>query len=787
MAIRTVKQHAAERRRKKIAMKHAQDIVPLTEKCGGGLFVSDDLYIKTWEFSNINFKLLGKEMEEKILGRWCDCLNGLEPGVTYKYTVVKQRLDMDKYKQQRLLPYRGDEQDKYRKEYNGMLAEKIMDTKLISEQRFFQAAIKKHKEEDARSFFNRSEPEFEKFFRGVGSELSAMGDSDYLRVLWQFLHMDSGEYIDQLDADSMIDKKHTLKDFLAPYAFETDNKEHYIKIGSKYFRALYVPPNSYAKYIKDTVLSELTALDKSMCISVDVMPIETAEAYAMVESLEYRSESNIGKFMERQARHGNFNAQVPYPMRKKSEQIEEYNHDLNERDQRLLLSHITIVHCADSLKDLNEDTDALKTTARQQGCELVELALQQEDGMITALPFGINRFIGKDGSRLRTLTTESLASFIPFTVQELLDKNGIYYGQNKLNKSPLFINRKDGMNGNAVILGSSGSGKSFKKKEELAAILLNTNDKVILIDPEREYVHMVREMGGQVIRLAADSTDHINAMEINANYNDGSNPVTLKSEFILTLYAMTEGSSELNPKAKSVIDRCVKLVYADYIANGYLGEQPTLQDLRDEIARQPEPIAADIALILELYTSGSLNLFSKPTNVDMESRLICFDICDLGENLMSIAMLVVTDFINSTLAQNRNDQTWTWVDIDELYLMFMREYTATFFHKLWKRIRKYGGLCTGITQELGDLLKSPTARTMLANSDFLIMLSASESDAALIQELLHLDETQMSHITEVGQKNGMIKLGSSYIPFTDEFPKDTELYKIMSTKFKEGE
>ena len=317
--------------------------------------------------------------------------------------------------------------------------------------------------------------------------------------------------------------------------------------------------------------------------------------------------------------------------------------------------------------------------------------------------------------------------------------------------------------------------------------MLNTNDKVILIDPEREYVHMVREMGGQVIRLAADSTDHINAMEINANYNDGSNPVTLKSEFILTLYAMTEGSSELNPKAKSVIDRCVKLVYADYIANGYLGEQPTLQDLRDEIARQPEPIAADIALILELYTSGSLNLFSKPTNVDMESRLICFDICDLGENLMSIAMLVVTDFINSTLAQNRNDQTWTWVDIDELYLMFMREYTATFFHKLWKRIRKYGGLCTGITQELGDLLKSPTARTMLANSDFLIMLSASESDAALIQELLHLDETQMSHITEVGQKNGMIKLGSSYIPFTDEFPKDTELYKIMSTKFKEGE
>ncbi|MGC2874002.1 VirB4-like conjugal transfer ATPase, CD1110 family [Ihubacter sp. mB4P-1] len=785
MAIRTLKQHAVSRRRKKIAMKHAQDIVPLTECAGGGIFVSDNVYIKTWEFSNINFKLLGREQEEKILRRWCDCLNGLEPGVTYKYTVLKQKLDLDKYSKQRMLPYQDDGKDKYREEYNGMLAEKILDTKLIQEQRFFQAAIKKRKAEDARSFFNRSEPEFEKFFRGVGSDLTAMTDNDYLRVIWQFFHMDSGEYIDQLDAGEMLDKKHTLKDFLAPYAFETDNKEHCIKIGSKYFRALYVPPGSYAKYIKDTVLSELTALDKSMCISVDIMPIETAEAYSMVENLEYRSESNIGKFMERQARHGNFNAQVPYPMRKKSEQIEEYNHDLNERDQRLMLSHITIVHCADSLKELNEDTDALKTTARQQGCELAELSLQQEDGMITALPFGVNRFIGKDGSRLRTLTTESLASFIPFTVQELLDKHGIYYGQNKLNKSPLFIDRKSGMNGNAVILGSSGSGKSFKKKEELAAILLNTNDNVIIIDPEREYTHMVGEMGGQVIRLAADSHDHINALDIHANYNDGRNPVTLKSEFILTLYAMAEGSDILNPKAKSVIDRCVKLVYADYITNGYQGQQPTLRELRDEIARQGEPVATDIALILELYTEGSLNLFSKPTNVDMSNRLICFDICDLGENLMSIAMLVVTDFISNTLSRNREKQVWTWLDVDELYLMFQKEYTATFFFKLWKRIRKYGGLCTGITQELGDLLKSPTARTMLANSDFLILLSANESDAVLIQELLHLDETQMSHITEVGPSNGMIKLGSAYIPFTDDFPKDTQLYQIMSTKFKE--
>ena len=786
MSIKTIRQHAMERKRKKISMKHAQDIIPLQKKCGSGMFVSDGVYIKTWDFSNINFKLLGRDMEDKILRKWCETLNGLEPGVTYKYTVVKQRLDIEKYNKERLIPYREDGKDHFREEYNQMLQEKLLDTKLISEQRFFQAAVKKKKEEEARSYFSRSEPEFEKFFRTVGSELTPMDDNDYLKVLWQFLHMDSGDFYDQLDADELTGKKHKLKDFLAPYAFETDNKNHCIQMGGKYFRALYVPPNSYAKYIKDTVLSELMDLDKSMCISVDIMPIETSEAYSMVESLEFRSESNIGKFMERQARHGNFNAQVPYPMRKKSEQIEEYNNDLNERDQRLMLGHITILHCADSLEELNEDTDSLKTTARQQGCELMELALQQEDGVITALPFGVNRFIGKDGSRLRTLTTESMASFIPFTVQEIMDKDGIFYGQNLLNKRPLFINRKEGMNGNAVILGGSGAGKSFKKKEELDYILLNTDDKVIIIDPEREYVPMVEKMGGQVIRMAADSSDHINALEINENYNDGSNPVTLKSEFVLTLYAMAEGSEQIDPKAKSVIDRCVKLVYADYIANGYQGEQPTLVELREEISSQPEPIAQDIALILELYTEGSLNLFSKQTNVDMSNRLICFDICDLGENLMSIAMLVITDFISNTLSKNRTDQVWTWVDIDELYLMFMKEYTATFFFKLWKRIRKYGGLCTGITQELGDLLKSPTARTMLANSDFLILLSANESDAALIQDLLNLDETQMGYIREVGQSNGMIKLGSSYIPFTDDFPKNTDLYRIMSTKFKEA-
>lgn len=785
--IKTIRTHAAERARKRFSVKKAQDIVPIEKSIGDGIFASDGVFIRTWCFENINFNLLSSEMEEKVLKKWCETLNSLEPGATYKYTVMKQRLNVELYNEERLIKMKGDAFDGFRKEYNDMLSQKIKDTKLIKEQRYFQAAIKKHKIEDAKSFFSRSEPHLESCFHEIGSELTPVPEQEYIDMIWQFLHMDSGDYYKELDYKEVLKNRHTIMDFLAPYEFETNQFGKYIKIGNKFFRALYVPPNSYARYIKDTVLSELTALDKNMCISVDIIPIQTDEAYKVIEDLEFRSERNISNFKERQAKHGNFTAEAPFAMRKKAQQIEEYNYDLNERDQRLILGHITILHCADSIEELDEDTERLMTTARQQGCELTPLTLQQEDGFITAMPYGVNRFIGKTASRFRTLTTEGMASFIPFTVQEVAHKDGIYYGQNRLSKTPIFINRKSGMNGNAVILGSSGSGKSFKNKEEKERVLLDTFDKVILIDPDREYGHLVTEHGGQVIRMCVDSTDHINALDISADYGDNGNPISAKSEFVLTLYAMVDGSEKIDPRAKSIIDRCVNNVLGEYVKGGFKGEAPTLVDLREELFHQKDDLAKDIALTLELYTTGSLNLFSKQTNVDMENRIICFDLSELGDNLMPLAMLIITDFISNTLAKNRDEGMYTWVDIDEMYLMFLKEYTAVFFQKLWKRIRKAGGLCTGITQELGDLLKSPTARTMLANSDFLIILSANESDSALIQELLHLDDTQMSYITEVGMKNGVIKLGKSFIPFTDDFPKNTNLYKMMSTKFNEDE
>lgn len=780
--LKTVKRHADERKIKKKKFKYAQSLVPISKYLSNSIFLADDLYVKTWEFSNMNFKLLNREQEGEIFEKWANLLNCLEPGNTYKYTVIKKKIEEEQFNKDRLLPEKKDSMQDYRTEYNDMLKTKNKDTKFFTEKRYFQAITKKTKEDDARSFFNRSEPELEMPFNELGSSLLPINELEFFSELWRIHHGDSEDFYRQIDISTELGKKNGIKNYLAPYQYFYDKANSCLIIGGKYYRSLYVAPSGYATYIKDQILSEIMKLDKTMSVSIDIMPIESDEAVKMVEAAAGKIEDNISKFGIRQSKQGNYDVQIPHAMRKKRREAEEYNEDISSRDQRVFLTHVCLMHSADNLKELNQDTDSLKTIARRNGCDFTVLTYEQEDGLITALPYGVNRFIGKNGERLRTLTSESLATFIPFTVQDIAHSGGIYYGQNRITRNPLFINRKDGMNGNAIILGSSGSGKSFKKKEEMASVLMNTDDNIIIIDPEKEYVAMVEAFGGQIIKLSADTTDYINAMEISKSYAENKDPVVLKSEAILSLYSMAAGNEDIDSRAKSILDRCIRRCYEPFIKNDYEGNCPTLVDLSEELKKQPEDLAKDIALTLELYTTGSLNIFAKQTNVNMDNRIICFDISNLGENLMPISMLIVTDYIMNTLSKNRDKQKYTWIDIDELYLMFYQEYTAIFFHKLWKRIRKYGGLCTGITQELSDLLRSPTAKTMLANSDFLIILSVKEADAILISELLNISKEQMTYITNVGAKKGVIKLGNQFIPFIDEFPEKTSLYKLMSTK-----
>ena len=339
------------------------------------------------------------------------------------------------------------------------------------------------------------------------------------------------------------------------------------------------------------------------------------------------------------------------------------------------------------------------------------------------------------------------------------------------------------LNGNSFILGVSGSGKKYTTKNEIVSIALrDPNADIIIIDPEREYPKLIETLGGQDIHISATSKNHINAMDMNADYGDGANPVILKSEFILSLCEHLMGSGNLGPKEKSIIDRCTAKVYRIYQQGNYQGVAPTLQDFREELLRQPEPEAKQIALAIELFTDGSLNTFAKNTNVDTNSRIICYDILDLGKQLLPIGMLVVLDSILNRITANRAKGRNTYIFIDEIYLLFQHEYSANFLFTLWKRVRKYGAYCTGITQNVDDLLQSHTARTMLANSEFIVMLNQAATDRTELAKLLSISDTQMSYITNVGAGQGLLKVGSSLVPFINKFPTDTKLYKLMTTK-----
>jgi len=545
-------------------------------------------------------------------------------------------------------------------------------------------------------------------------------------------------------------------------------------MGGKYGRVLFL--KEYASYIKDSMINELTSLNRSLMLSIDIIPVPTDEAVREMQNRLLGVETNVTNWQRRQNANNNFSAVVPYNLEQQRKETREMLDDLTTRDQRMMFAVVTLVHLADSKEELDSDTETLQSIARKHLCQLTTLNWQQADGLVTALPLGLRRI-----DALRTLTTEALAVLMPFKAQEIWDRGGVYYGQNAISKNLIVADRRQLLNGNAFILGVSGSGKSFSAKKEMVSLALSTQDDIIVIDPESEYRPLIEGLGGQVINISATSPNHINAMDMEQGYGDGENPVVLKSEFLLSLCEQLIGAGKLSAKEKSVIDRCTAQVYRDYILSGYHGAVPTLQDFHAELLRQPEKEAQDVALAIELFTDGSLNTFAKPTNVDTNARILCYDIRDLGKQLLPVGMLVVLDSIFNRIIRNRGLKRNTWIYIDEIYLLFQHEYSANFLFTLWKRMRKYQACGTGISQNIEDLLQSHTARTMLANSEFLIMLNQAATDREELARLLNISDNQLSYITNVDSGRGLIKCGSAIVPFVDHFPKN-KLYRLMTTK-----
>ena len=734
------------------------------------------LQYKSFKFTDINFAVASREDKEAMFLEYSELLNSLDSGATTKLTINNRRLNRLDFEKTILIPETGDELDVYREEYNKMLLDKATGANAIVQDKYVTISINKKSVEDARTYFARVGADLIAHFARLGSKCVELETDERLRIVHDFFRVGE-ETAYHFNIKETRKKGHDFKDYVCPDTMEFE--KDYFKMGNRYGRVLFL--REYASYIKDSMVAELTDLNRNLMMSIDIVPVPTDEAVREAESRLLGVETNITNWQRKQNQNNNFSATVPYDMEQQKKEMKEFLDDLTTRDQRMMFAVLTMVHTADSKEQLDNDTEALLTTARKHLCQFAVLKYQQMDGLNTAMPFGTRKI-----DAFRTLTTESLAVFIPFRVQDIYHENGIYYGQNVISKNMIIADRRQLLNGNSFILGVSGGGKSFAAKGEIENIILSSNADVIIIDPEREYSQLVKALGGEIINISATSPSHINAMDMNKEYGDGANPVILKSEFIMSLCEQLIGGTNLGAKQKSIIDRCTASVYRDYQQRGYTGTVPTLQDFRAELLKQDEPEAKEIALAIELFTHGSLNTFAKPTNVDTDNRLICYDILDLGKQLMPIGMLVVLDSILNRITQNRAKGKQTFIFIDEIYLLFQHEYSANFLFTLWKRVRKYGAYATGITQNVDDLLHSHTARTMLANSEFLIMLNQASTDRIELAKLLNISDLQLSYITNVDAGHGLIKVGSSLVPFANKFPKNTKLYKLMTTKPGEG-
>ena len=639
--------------------KSVQDAIPIHRLWPDGVFQYGTKFSKTIRFSDINYAIASKEDKTGMFLGYSDLLNALDTGSTTKITINNKRLNRRNFEREILLPHREDALNGFRTEYNAMLVDKVSDaSNSVVQERYITLSVHKKNIDEARSFFDRASHDVTSRLNGLDSRGEELDAVERLRVLHDFYRTgEETEY--RLDLRECMRKGYSWKDVICPDSLEF-KKDHFV-MGNKFGRVLFL--KEYASYIKDSMITELTALNRTMMLSIDVIPVPTDEAVREMQNRLLGVETNVANWQRRQNSSNNFSAVVPYDLEQQRKETREMLDDLTTRDQRMMFAVVTLVHLADSREELDGDTEALQSIARKHLCQLTTLNWQQAEGLATALPLGLRRI-----DALRTLTTEALAVLMPFKAQEIRHQGGVYYGQNVISRNLIVANRKELLNGNGFVLGVSGSGKSFTAKRELAALALSTDDDIICIDPESEYRPIIEGLGGEVVNISATSPNHINAMDMEQGYGDGENPVVLKSEFLLSLCEQLMGSRQLSAKEKSIIDRCTAQCYHGYIRGGYQGSVPTLRDFHAELLRQPEPEARDVALAIELFTEGSLNTFAKPTNVDTNSRILCYDIRDLGKQLLPVGMLVVLDSVFNRIIRNRRLGRSTWVYIDEIYV-----------------------------------------------------------------------------------------------------------------------
>lgn len=782
---KTLKNVKARDKEKLKQIKFVEDSIPLEQFYEDGIFLLQhgkknmNLFSATYKLQDISYLTLSDEMQRQIFLAWCAVLNVLEPGATSKISVIKHKIGtatLEKYKMHNENPQYA----KLQEDYNKIIMQKALQGNGMIQEVYLTVTVPKKDHSAAKNFFLRTTGTLQTQLVKLGSACEQLNGKERLELLHD-IYRGSNENEPEFDLKQSVKLGSSAKNYIAPESMEFDTD--YFKMGGLYGRALVL--HHYPTFLKDSIVSDLCDIvDSRLIWSMDIIPTPTDEAVDEAEKRATTVESNISKWFQKQYNNKNYAMEPPYDLQQQRIQAKEYLTDLIERDQHLMYAVITMVHFAETKQQLDDDTDSIMATARTARCRFNVLRWQQLNGLNTALPLGVRRV-----EDIMTLTTEGVAGFMPFKSMEIQEENGYCFGQNQITKNLIIINPKNKASLNSVLLGVPGFGKSMEAKWIILTKALATADsqhEIIVIDPEREYAPLVKALGGEVVYLSATSSTHINAMDVSAGYDKSDNPIVTKAEFMLSVIEHIMYPSIVKPTQRSLIDRCTDIVLRDYVKNNCQGTPPTLIDFYETMKAQPEPEAEEVALAIEIYAKGSLSTFAKQTNINIKNRIICFDIHELGSTLMSLGMLVLFDHIQNRMIKNRAKGITSSVINDEFYLMFEHQFTSEFFYKMWKRGRKYGVDFCGITQNVEDMLRSPNGRAIISTSELVLMLNQAPLDCDELSSLLDISENQKEYILNVKAGSGLLRLGKSLIPFENDIPKDSEIYKLLTTKIGEA-
>ena len=758
--------------------KSAQDSIPYERMWADGICRTiNNHYTKTIQFQDINYQLSQNEDKTAIFEGWCDFLNYFDSSIEFQLSFLNLAASQETFAQSINIPLQNDDFDSIRSEYSNMLQNQLArGNNGLIKTKYLTFGIESDSVNAAKPRLERIETDILNNFKRLGVSAESLDGKKRLEQLHSIFNMDE-QIPFRFEWDWLVSSGLSTKDFIAPSYFE-------FKTGKKFRMGKTVGAVSFvqilAPELNDRMLADFLDMESSLIVSLHIRSVDQVKAIKTIKRKITDLDRAKIEEQKKAVRSGYDMDIIPSDLATYGNEAKKLLQDLQSRNERMFLVTFLVMNTADNMRKLDNNIFQASSIAQKHNCQLTRLDFQQEEGLVSCLPLGINQIEIQRG-----LTTSSTAIFIPFTTQELFQKGkeSLYYGLNALSNNLIMVDRKLLKNPNGLILGTPGSGKSFSAKREIANSFLLTNDDIIVSDPESEYSPLVQRLHGQVIKISPTSRDFVNPMDLNLDYSDDESPLSLKSDFILSLCELIIGGKEgLQPVEKTIIDRCVRMVYKDYLSNPIPENMPILQDLYDLLRSQEEKEAQYIATALEIYVTGSLNVFNHRTNVNIDNRIVCYDIKELGKQLKKIGMLVVQDQVWNRVTINRAAHKSTRYYIDEMHLLLKEEQTAAYTVEIWKRFRKWGGIPTGITQNVKDLLSSREVENIFENSDFVYMLNQAGGDRQILAKQLGISPHQLSYVTHSSEGEGLLFYGSVILPFVDRFPKNTELYRIMTTK-----